>query len=411
MIRRLINQGASLRRSVSLLTICACLSAPAIADQITYADETLDRETLLLSSLGDLQQNQLNGAVDKLKTLIDEQPDFRLAQLIYADLMAAQGAPLSAVGNNKTDADAKTLNGLIKEAQARMNIASVRPDAGLIPSSLIKMSDDQEHVIVIDISSSRLYLFENQQGVPVLINDYYVSYGRGGVNKRIRGDLKTPLGVYFTTSRLSDEQLPARYGSGALPINYPNVWDVRHGYNGSGIWLHGSPKDTFSRPPQASEGCLSLTNQHFSELDGIVDFDATPVLLGTNFEWVERQDWLDKQTELVEVVNGWRDDWQSLNTDKFVSHYSRDFDNGKEDYKRFVAHKRRVNAAKSYIDVGIENLSLYQYPDQPDLLVASFEQNYSSNNYNGSSIKRQYWVKQDGKWKIAYEGAPSKGIP
>ncbi|MBN3564553.1 L,D-transpeptidase family protein [Amphritea spongicola] len=411
MIRRFINQGASLRRSVSLLTFCACFSTSLVADEITYADQTLDRETLLLSSLGDLQQNQLNGAVDKLKTLIDEQPDFRLAQLIYADLMAAQGAPLSTVGNNKTDADAKALSGLIKEAKARVNIASVRPDTGLIPSSLIKMSDDQEHVIVIDISSSRLYLFENQQGIPVLIKDYYVSYGRGGVNKRVRGDLKTPLGVYFTTGRLTDEQLPARYGSGALPINYPNVWDVRHGYNGSGIWLHGSPKDTFSRPPQASEGCVSLTNEHFAELDGIIDFNATPVLLGTSFEWIDQQNWLEKQEELIRVVNNWRDDWQSLDTDKFVSHYSRDFDNGKEDYKRFVAHKRRVNAAKSFIDVDIDNLSLYQYPDQPDLLVASFEQSYSSNNYNGDSIKRQYWVKQDGKWKIAYEGAPGKGIP
>lgn len=394
-------------RTASLLTFCACLSAPVFAESVQSADQ----ETLLVSSLGDLQQNQLNGAVDKLKTLIDEQPDFRLAQLIYADLMAAQGAPLSAVGNNNSRADEKTLDGLIKEAKARMNIAYVRPEEGLIPSSLVKMSADQEHVIVVDISSSRLYLFENRQGTPALVRDYYVSYGRGGVNKRVRGDLKTPLGVYFTTSRLTDEELPARYGTGALPINYPNVWDERHGYTGSGIWLHGSPKDTFSRPPQASEGCLSLTNQHFSELDGIVDFDATPVLLGTNFEWIDQQTWLDNQKQMLAVVDNWKTDWESLNTDQFVTHYSRDFDNGKEDYKRFVANKHRVNAAKSFIDVEIDNLSLYRYPDQPDLLVASFEQDYKSNNYKGTSIKRQYWVQEDGKWRIAYEGAPSKGKP
>lgn len=409
MIQTFLKQSASLRRNVFLLALCSSVSFAATADEITHNNITTDREGLLLSSLGDLQANQLNGAVDKIKTLVDEQPDFRLAQLIYADLMLAQSAPLNAVGNNTSKE--KTLEGLINEARARMNINVVRPDAGMIPSSLVKMSDDQEHVIVVDISSSRLYLFENQQGLPVLIKDYYVSYGRGGVNKRVRGDLKTPLGVYFTTSRLSDDQLPARYGTGALPINYPNVWDVRHGNTGSGIWLHGSPKDTFSRPPQASEGCLSLTNQHFTELDNIVDFDATPVLLGVNFEWLDQHTWLDKQQRMLKVVDNWRKDWQSLDTERFVSHYSKDFDNGKDNYQRFVKQKRRVNAAKSYIEVDIQDLSLYQYPDQPDLLVASFTQDYRSNNYQGISVKRQYWVHEEGKWKIAYEGAPSKGIP
>lgn len=396
-----------LSRRLALCALYASFSSFVQADP-AVVDSSYDRETLLLASLGDLQNNQMNGAVSKLKTLLEQQPDFRLAQLIYADLLAAQGAPLSAVGNNS---DSKTLQGLISEARARVSISASKPDPGTIPDSLLKMSPEQEHAIVIDLKNSRLYLFENRDGVPELIRDYYVSYGRGGVDKRKRGDLKTPLGVYFTTGRLKDEQLPPRYGTGALPLNYPNAWDTRLGNTGSGIWVHGSPKDTFSRPPKASEGCLSLSNNHFTELDGIVDFNATPVLIGTEFKWLDRNAWLAKQTSLQQVVEQWRDDWKSLDADNYLAHYASSFNSGDMDYGQFSEHKRRVNGGKSFIDVELENLSIYQHPDKPDMFIATFLQDYRSDNYSGSGMKRQYWIKEDGQWKIAYEGKPHKGKP
>lgn len=403
------DHKARLSRPLALVALCASFAGMVQAEAET-SELYHDRETLLLASLGDLQHNQMSGAVEKLRTLVEQQPDFRLAQLIYADLLAAQGAPLSSVGNNGKS-DSKTLQGLISEARARVSIAAAKPDPGMVPGSLLKMSPDQEHVIVIDISASRLYLYENRDGIPELIRDYYVSYGRGGVDKRKRGDLKTPLGVYFTTGRLKDEQLPPRYGTGALPLNYPNAWDTRLGNTGSGIWVHGSPKDTFSRPPKASEGCLSLSNNHFTELDGIVDFNATPVLVGTSFEWLDRASWLAKQDQYEKVVEKWRNDWQSLNTDHYLANYSPSFDNGEMGYQRFVEYKRKVNSQKSFIDVQLENLSIYQHPDKPDMFIATFQQNYSSDNYSGSDIKRQYWVQEDNQWKIAYEGKPHRGKP
>lgn len=390
-----------------LVSVCAVI---ALSVQAEDAELNLDQETLLLASLGDLQQNQMNGAMSKLRTLIDEQPDFRLAQLIYADLMSAQGGTLSAVGNNG-QSDRKTLQGLISEARARMSVDRYKPQPDTIPGSLIQMSAEQKHVIVVDTKLSRLYLFENNAGVPKLIKDYYVSYGRGGVEKTKRGDLRTPLGVYFTTGRLTDDQLPPRYGTGALPINYPNAWDQRLGHTGSGIWVHGSPKNTFSRAPQASEGCLSLSNNHFTELDGIIDLNATPVLIGTSFEWLDVQSWQQKKVAFTQVVDSWRSDWESKNTDNYLSHYSKQFNNGDIGFEQFAAHKRRVNGNKSFINVHVENLSIYQHPDNQGMFIATFIQNYQSDNYSGSEIKRQYWVNEEGNWRIAYEGLPQKGKP
>jgi hypothetical protein len=39
------------------------------------------------------------------------------------------------------------------------------------------------------------------------------------------------------------------------------------------------------------------------------------------------------------------------------------------------------------------------------LVVVNFEQDYDSSNLSNRMKKRQYWIKQDNRWKIIYEGA------
>lgn len=394
------------------------LLASAIAAQPLHAESPAsssaqlqpDNEALLLSSLRHLREKRVDSALQDLRTLTSQQPDFRLAQLIYADLMAAQGAPLQDIGRNRA-IDDKKLSGLISEAKARLLIEREKPALDMVPAAMIQLAPSQKYAVVMDTRLHRLFLFENKMGVPTLIKDYYASYGRGGVGKERRGDLKTPLGVYFVTGRFSDAQLPERYGTGALPLNYPNVWDERKGRTGNGIWVHGSPFETYSRPPEASEGCISLSNMDFTELDDMVNIRNTPVLVGHNVRWMKRTDWLQQQASYRQLIEGWRDDWESKNSERYLSHYSVDYKNGDWDYQRFTAHKRRVNASKKYIKVGIDQLSLFTYPDQPELLVATFRQSYKSSNYKGDSVKRQYWVRENKGWKIAYEGAPSRGKP
>lgn len=394
------------------------LLAAAIAAQPLHAETPAsspaqvqpDNEELLLSSLRHLRENRVDSALQDLRTLTSQQPDFRLAQLIYADLMAARGAPLTDVGRNRA-IDDKQLHGLISEAKARLLIEKEKPAPDMVPASMIQLASSQKYAIVMDTRLRRLFVFENVMGIPKLVKDYYASYGRGGVGKERQGDLKTPLGVYFVTGRFLDAQLPERYGTGALPLNYPNRWDERLGRTGNGIWVHGSPFETYSRPPEASEGCISLSNVDFTELDGLVDIRNTPVLVGYNIRWMKRSDWLAQQSSYRGLVENWRVDWESLDNDRYLSHYSTDYKNGGWDYKRFTSHKRRVNAGKKYIKVDVDQLSLFSYPDQPDLMVATFRQTYQSSNYKGDSMKRQYWVLEDDGWKIAYEGKPGRGKP
>ena len=100
-----------------------------------------------------------------------------------------------------------------------------------------------------------MFLYKNQDGLPVYMDDFYVTIGKNGAGKIIEGDQKTPLGVYFVTRFIESGELPDLYGDGAFPINYPNIWDRRNGRTGTGIWLHGTPSTIFSRPPEDSDGC------------------------------------------------------------------------------------------------------------------------------------------------------------
>lgn len=83
----------------------------------------------------------------------------------------------------------------------------------------------------------------------MLSEDYYISVGKGGGDKRREGDEKTPIVVYRVSSYLPGSSLPDMYGPGAFPIDYPNPWDRKLGRTGSGIWLHGTESERFSRAP------------------------------------------------------------------------------------------------------------------------------------------------------------------
>ena len=53
----------------------------------------------------------------------------------------------------------------------------------------------------------------------------------------------------------------------------------------------------------------------------------------------------------------------------------------------------------------MSNVSVFAYPGSENLVVVTFNQDYSSNNLSNRMKKRQYWKLDDNQWKIVYEGA------
>jgi murein L,D-transpeptidase YafK len=108
---------------------------------------------------------------------------------------------------------------------------------------------------------------------------------------------------------------------------------------------------------------------------------------------------------MLSAVDSWRKDWESRDGDRYASHYSRQFNSDGLDYAGWTEQKRKVNAAKNWISVGTEKMTMFRYPGKDDMVVVTFQQDYKSNNLTNIMQKRQYWQKEDGQWKIIFEGA------
>ena len=364
-------------------------------------------ETQLLRIFNAIEGNHLGDALQLTETLLRQYPNYRLAHLIKGDLLLARSQPLRGFGG-LDHAPADKVADLRAEAIVRLKAYRERPEDNFVPRYLLQMQPDQHYAVVVDTQRSRLYLYENDLangGRPRFVADYYITQGKLGAEKLIEGDKKTPVGVYHVTANLPRQKLADLYGSGAFPINYPNEWDKRQGRGGSGIWLHGTPSDTFARPPRASDGCVVLTNQDLDAVAKNLQVGLTPVIISPSVEWLSLDDWARERDELNASIDAWRSDWESRDTERYLQHYSPRFKSGSQDFAAFAAQKRQVNAGKEWIKVATGNLSVFRNPGKDEVVVVTFEQDYRSNNLNNKMKKRQYWQREDGKWKIIYEGS------
>lgn len=358
---------------------------------------------MLAQVFAHIEHNRLDAALGQTEILLKHYPNFRLGHLIKGDLLLARSRPLVTLGN-VANAPLGKLDDLRDEAIARLKAYRDKPPTDYVPRYLLQMHPEQRYAVVVDTQKARLYLYQNVGGQPRFVADYYISHGKAGADKAREGDKKTPIGVYHVTASLPRQKLTDFYGSGAFPISYPNEWDKRQGRNGHGIWLHGTPSDTFSRPPKASDGCVVLANQDLDALAKNLQIGTTPVIISNSIEWLSLDDWQAERTALSRSIEEWRNDWESLDTDKYLRHYSRRFQAGNHNLEQWSVQKRQVNASKQWIKVGAANISMFRNPGKEELVVVTFDQDYRSSNLSNVMKKRQYWMKEDGAWKIVYEG-------
>ncbi len=344
-------------------------------------------------------------ALRQAELLVKDVPHFQLAQLVYGDLLASRIHIVKTLGDVSPEAAAAaglTLGDLRQESQRRLDALRERPPANAVPAQFLRISAKSRHVIAVDASRSRLYLFENTPAGPRLLMDYYVSVGKAGVAKSVEGDQRTPLGVYYVTGLLNRKTLGDFYGSGALPINYPNMLDLRRSKSGRGIWLHGTPASQFSRAPQATDGCLVISNPDLQHLSSTVEVQSTPIVIAPKLTWVSPaalgsaaesfesmlQDWLNAKT---------RGDWSRVE-----GFYASDFNSYGRTLNQWLPEARAEAARARSRQLQIKDLTMLSWVDNEEVMVVTFSE--LARGAVSGPLKRQYWVKIDKKWKIFFEG-------
>jgi murein L,D-transpeptidase YafK len=387
-------------------------SPPGLLERLEkrFHDTNNHYETLLLHGLLLFQSGHIDEAITQIELLTRIAPRFELAHLVLGDLLLARFIPLKAIGGAAPERlHDQRLAELRSEVQARLHGYLSRLNDYQIPRALIALGEETPYALVIDKSKNRLYVFRNQ-GIglpPQLVDDFYIVLGQQVGDKMVEGDLKTPTGTYFVTSYIAPDKLPPLYGSGAFPINYPNEYDRHQNKSGFGIWLHGTDRSLFSRPPLDSEGCVVLTNEEFEHIRQYIELGHTPVVISEELEWLSQSDWQAHKNTIKDFIEKWRRQWEEGNLQAYLKMYAEDFWTAQHDYRSWSRYKQQVFSSKTYQQIALSDLSLYEYPrndNEPAMIVANFVQHYRSNNFNGDMRKRLYLVKEQDQWRVLYEG-------
>jgi len=392
------------------LLLCAALGANAAAGAADVNASAAPGEDIAESKLIEVYKlvgaGQSREALMLAEALVRQFPTFQLAQLVHGDLLAARVRPVSSFGDVReglSQAGNQNLQELRSEAQLRIAALKHRPVQGAVPVQFLKLSALNKHAIAIDVSKGRLYLFEHKGGSIRLISDHYISVGKAGFGKAVEGDQRTPLGLYFITSNLNPKSLKDLYGSGALPINYPNAYDVRRGKTGSGIWLHGTPSKQFSRAPQATDGCVAVANPDLQRIIQTVEIQSTPVLITQRLTWVRQQDLAPERAGFDATLDRWVRAKSAGDMRGLLSLYAPDFAaDGKrlEDYQQLLQQEVARLAGRT---LRLAEISVLGWSDDAQVRVVTFAQ--TATGVRGHRVMRQYWERRGQSWQIVYETA------
>ena len=392
--------GAASHARVAYHPAAPVRAHPVAAPRITHPEQ------MLIEVYKALGANQLRAAQTKADALVAAYPTFRLGQLIRGDLLMMHTHQVTSLGQG-SGASAEALQNLRQEAMVRLKSLRERPDPEQMPRAILELRSDQKYALIVDAKRSRLYVYQNVGGRPKLLTDYYISQGKLGVNKLREGDQKTPVGVYYITSRLARARLPDFYGSGALPINYPNDWDRVNGRSGSGIWLHGTPPDSYSRPPMSSDGCVVLTNEDLNKLLSSIEIGKTPVVISEKAEFISKEKWDSERTVANRLLNAWRADAESASPARIGANYSPRFKSDRgEDLTAWLTKHRDFITGGSNIAYQLRDVTAFHYPGKEEMLVITFTQQQISRKSRMQARpvrKRQYWAHEGSHWKIVSE--------
>lgn len=272
------------------------------------------------------------------------------------------------------------------------------------------------HVIVAEKSTHRLYIYQNDSGIPKLIKTYQMATGKKAGNKFFQGDHRTPEGIYNFTDFLTHQDLLTRhgkqgeiYGVGAFVLNYPNPMDDKLGKTGGGIWLHSTNDETRIEKGLDSRGCIVTANSDLIDIARYIELHRTPIVVVHEVNFLSKVRWEKKRQKLIDTIESWAKAWQEEDFDSYISSYHNEFyDASKGSLSNFRTYKKAVFAGPGKPEVKISNLSVLQ---AGNYITATFKQEYNSNTIKDIGKKTLY-LKRDEyyNWKIVSEKWTKSGV-
>ena len=212
--------------------------------------------------------------------------------------------------------------------------------------------------------------------------DFNAFTGEVKGDKVKEGDLKTPVGIYNLTKKIS--KVDSFYGPMAFVTSYPNIYDKYRGKNGHGIWIHGLP--TEQERDDYTKGCIAINNNNIECLDRQIDIDNTLLIINQT-EVVKNISKSNLITLLAQLYD-WRYAWIYSDISKYLSFYGDDFKryDGME-YEAFKKYKTRVFKKLEKKTITFNGINIIPYPNTSDKYEITFKELYVSSSYRFSGNK------------------------
>ncbi len=282
------------------------------------------------------------------------------------------------------------------------DVRAESPLPELFPADLLQISNTEafsKYVFLVDKNERKLLVFEHNGETIKKIDEVPADIGKNGGNKTKRDDQRTPEGIYFFEKKLFPPEIPfEQYGKLALTLNYPNLFDLRENKTGSGIWLHSIPETVALT--RGSRGCVVIRNEVLEKIAGYVKLKETPIIIYDKLDYVKKDEHDRRRKELGQYVQSWKEAWESMDLDRYMSFYNEDFKGTGFNFKSWKNHKRRLKDKYKFIKVTLSQPFLLLHKNQ---LIIKVLQKYESDSNSDYGVKTIHALNINGKYQIINE--------
>jgi len=205
---------------------------------------------------------------------------------------------------------------------------------------------------------------------------YSAFTGKNAGDKKVEGDLKTPIGIYTLTEK--KRRVDPFYGPMAFVTSYPNLYDRIRGKNGDGIWVHGVPLSG-SRDP-FTKGCIAIDNNDLIQLDQSINPSNTLLIIDSSLkQWVTPTTY----SSILAGLYQWKYAWTYNDLDTYLSAYDPSFKRfDGMGYTQFKAYKERIFSKNESKTIALDHLNIIPYPgEKRNLFWVTFKQLYISESH------------------------------
>ena len=254
-----------------------------------------------------------------------------------------------------------------------------------------------QYLMICQKDLKDIKLYDTKSKSQLFNSDVFV--GKASGDKKVEGDLKTPIGAYKLTRRITN--VDPFYGPLALSTNYPNLYDKSQGKTGHGIWIHGLPlnqeRDDFT------QGCIALDNTKMKNLDKTINIkNSVLVISEKKLNTVTKDD----MSIVLSNIYKWRDAWKESDLLNYLSFYDQSFkkSNG-QTLEKFSRYKKRVFSKNEKKLIEFSNINIIPYPNDLNkkLFKVVMDEVYKTKRHKFEGKKELYVEILDGRISILTE--------